>query len=395
MIHGEARRFAEGEERAFDKLALADHLDDCVANQLLIEAEYDVAESFVAVHDYCSPNRDSGRSLEISPKREPNRLYSWQEFVDDEELRTWIPWWAPECVIGHLYVPFTCKGLRVPEECAAEITRMCGGYVTEDAWRKEKCSWEIEQFLKSDSIRPGRVYHRLPVWLVVLPSTSGLVPCLYATVHHWDEFQINESLKDETYFEHSAATTPSFVEAIGNQLENDAVYFVDDDNDSEPTYICARENTIDVIGWRVDHRVENFQSDLSAAWSVYDLPEWLQDHPVQRLLKLTADSEEANTFALTRRVFPKDFSYRHVTWGIDGSETIFRPRFPNPEATHTAPVRQNTIAAYLLQSFVDGKELALFEVLKSDAVAKASAAKELIDAEAAKYQAAFDERYGK
>jgi len=61
----------------------------------------------------------------------------------------------------------------------------------------------------------------------------------------------------------------------------------------------------------------------------------------------------------------------------------------------TAPVRQNTIAAYLLQGFVDGKVSALFEALKCDAIAKATAARELIDAEAAKYRAAFDERYSK
>lgn len=50
VIHGEARAFAEGEEMAFGTLALEDRLDQAIANQLLIEAEYDVTEPFVAAH---------------------------------------------------------------------------------------------------------------------------------------------------------------------------------------------------------------------------------------------------------------------------------------------------------------------------------------------------------
>jgi DNA replication ATP-dependent helicase Dna2 len=50
VVHGEARPFAEGEEQVFSHLALAEHLGDVVANQLLIEAEYDVTDPFVLAH---------------------------------------------------------------------------------------------------------------------------------------------------------------------------------------------------------------------------------------------------------------------------------------------------------------------------------------------------------
>jgi DNA replication ATP-dependent helicase Dna2 len=51
VVHGQAVPFADGEELAFGKMPLADGLGDAVANQLLIEAEYDVTEPFVAAHD--------------------------------------------------------------------------------------------------------------------------------------------------------------------------------------------------------------------------------------------------------------------------------------------------------------------------------------------------------
>jgi DNA replication ATP-dependent helicase Dna2 len=50
VIHGDVRPFAEGEEMAFGTLALEDRLDQAIANQLLIEAEYDVTEPFVTAH---------------------------------------------------------------------------------------------------------------------------------------------------------------------------------------------------------------------------------------------------------------------------------------------------------------------------------------------------------
>ncbi|MGA7787252.1 MAG: hypothetical protein WCA56_03695, partial [Xanthobacteraceae bacterium] len=263
--------------------------------------------------DYDSPNRKTGRLLDLVSKREPNRLHSWDTFLDDDELQTWLPWWAPKCVLGHLYVRFVCKSLSVPEQCVSEIKRSCDGKVDKDAWDSEECSWEIEPAVQAETTHPRTVFHRLPVWLVVLPSTGGLVPCLYASVHHWDEFQIEQSVKNETYFDYYSYITACFVEEIGATVQEDVTYFLDNDDDHEPTYICAHGDAINVIGCRVGTDVENFRSDLLTAWDVHDLPEWLQEHPVQRLLRLTVDSPSGSDFALTPRVFPKDFGYRRVT----------------------------------------------------------------------------------
>jgi hypothetical protein len=218
---------------------------------------------------------------------------------------------------------------------------------------------------------------------------------MYATVHHWDEFQRTESVRNETYYSYVAATTPAFVDSIAERLQDDPVYFLEEDGLSSRalTYVCAREKHIDVIGWRVESG-ENFEADLSTADSVYDLPEWLQDHPVQRLLKLMTDADDATAFALTPRVFPKDLRFRRITWGVDDNETIFRPAFPSSETPLTAPIRQNTIASYLLQNFGDGSESSIFQALKRDGVEKGTAAKKLIESEAAKYQSAFDGRFG-
>lgn len=61
-------------------------------------------------------------------------------------------------MIGHLYVPFNYKYLRVPKEGVAEIKKLCCGEVTEDEWQRQDCAGEIEAFLVSDFIRVGRVY---------------------------------------------------------------------------------------------------------------------------------------------------------------------------------------------------------------------------------------------
>ena len=50
VIHGEARPFAEGEEQAFGNLDLGEHLDGAVADQILLEPEYQVTDTFVAAH---------------------------------------------------------------------------------------------------------------------------------------------------------------------------------------------------------------------------------------------------------------------------------------------------------------------------------------------------------
>ncbi|RTM14625.1 MAG: helicase [Bradyrhizobiaceae bacterium] len=50
VIHGAPTAFSEGEERAFGTILLRDHLPRAIANQLLIEAEYQVTPTFVATH---------------------------------------------------------------------------------------------------------------------------------------------------------------------------------------------------------------------------------------------------------------------------------------------------------------------------------------------------------
>jgi hypothetical protein len=57
-------------------------------------------------------------------------------------------------------------------------------------------------------------------------------------------------------------------------------------------------------------------------------------------------------------------------------------------------LRQDTIAAYLLRNMVDG-DAQSFQALKSDALMKHSATREIIDAEVSKFREAFDSRYNR
>jgi hypothetical protein len=90
-----------------------------------------------------------------------------------------------------------------------------------------------------------------------------------------------------------------------------------------------------------------------------------------------------------------EFECRRITWGISDSESVFRPAVSDSVTQYTPPLRQNTIAAYLLRNFVYVDDVPIFEALKNDALAKATAAREVIDGERSKFQAAFDRRYGK
>jgi hypothetical protein len=77
-----------------------------------------------------------------------------------------------------------------------------------------------------------------------------------------------------------------------------------------------------------------------------------------------------------------------------GSEPVFRPAFSD-SVTQCPPLPQNTIAAYLLRNSVDVGGVTIFDALKNDALAKAAAARAVIDGELSKFQDAFDTRYGK
>src|SRR5256885_255826 len=77
------------------------------------------------------------------------------------------------------------------------------------------------------------------------------------------------------------------------------------------------------------------------------------------------------------------------------SETFFRPAFSDAVGQYTPPLLQNTIAAYLLRSVVQSGDDTILDALKNDALAKAAAAREVIDGELLKFQDAFDRRCGK
>jgi hypothetical protein len=351
----------------------------------------DLADYFELVSKYpIYPQWSPGRTrppLALNATREPNDLYRWDVLLDEEELENWIPWWAPQCLIGHVYIPFQCNGLQLTEDGVAKIKELCGGEVTGNNWRRGECSSFVAPFEGAKRIDRVYVHHRLPLLLVTLPSRSGLVPCLYAPIHHWDDFQIYKSFIDETYFSYVDKITPCFVASIGKGIEDDVAYFCgDDDAFDHRYYVRSSESGIHVIGPEVDGDVVVAQV-FEPSW-FDELPEWLQIHPIQKILRLVTDSDVANAFALAPRIF------EGMGWR-DDSEIFFRPAFPGPVGQYTPPLLQNTIAAYLLRNFLETGDDTIFEALKKDALAKAAAAREVIDGELSKYQAAFDTRYGK
>jgi hypothetical protein len=372
----DAAYFVSTIEKVFDKVA----------------QDADLAEHFKLISKYPIYSKSRWEfSLEMRADEEPNNLFSfWDECQDEYHLQTWIPWWAPRCVIGHLYIRFECSCFDLPEHSIAEINKLYGGEISRDEWIEHGISL-LESVITPDGIHPHKVFHRLPVWLIMLPSPTGLAPCLYASIYHQDSFHIKQLLEpensDEAYFSHLNVTTPCFVDWIGERLTDDAVYFRDDQtSDWGYSYIHISKNGIKAIGYGVDPKVDNFEAEFTFADYISELPDWLYPHPVQRLLKLTMDSEEAKFFALSPRSFPRK-------WNRD-SETVFRPAFSD-SLTQFPGLRPNTIAAFLLRNSVNEGNVSIFEALKNDAVAKAAAAREVIDHELLKFQAAFDSRYGK
>jgi hypothetical protein len=101
------------------------------------------------------------------------------------------------------------------------------------------------------------VYHRLPVWLIVLPLPNSLVPCLYAAIHHPGGFYPNHEFPS-----HDDPVTPCFVENIGERIGDDGVFLRDDDNDYDTLFVNVSETEISAIGSRVDDSIPNFKSDL-------------------------------------------------------------------------------------------------------------------------------------
>ena len=89
------------------------------------------------------------------------------------------------------------------------------------------------------------------------------------------------------------------------------------------------------------------------------------------------DSEEAKRFVLLPRRFQGKWEHDDDE---DGDNSVFFwPAFPDPFVQ--TPLRQNTIAAYLLRSFGDAKDSPIFDTVKEDALAKAVATRDVIERE--------------
>jgi hypothetical protein len=364
-----------------------------VVETLAEEAE--LAEYFELVSKYPIRPSDSFQSPERLTLRNnagPNDLYSWIEWADAEESDGWVPWWSPKCVIGHLYVPLKCKYLDLPQSAVNEIKRICGGEVVHENWEPvfDDCLAEIEPYRESAFVHEGYVLHRLPVYLVALPTQTRIVLCLYISIQHdASDFQIYEALENETYPSYVTSTTPCFVDRVGRQIDGDAEYFSGDNWDaSEPLYVCPYDGGIHVIGSGVDESIDNFSSDV---FSSFHIPDWLQPYPIQLLLKLTRDSDTALAFALTAQRWVASSDWRG---GMGEDDCWFRPSFSDSLTTFTQ-LRPNTIAGYLLRNFTSAQSEGIFEVLKSDARIKFAAATKVIESELSKFQEAFDRRYDK
>jgi hypothetical protein len=212
----------------------------------------------------------------------------------------------------------------------------------------------IEPFLTSPHIADCTLFHRLPVWLIILPLPNKLVPCLYAATRHPGGFYPNQKypLTDNSLH-------PFFVASIGATLGEDAVYLPEAEDEDDTFYVLASPTEISATGARVDDSIVNFQCELMYAPLPREWPEWLEERPVQRFLKLTPESDAAMSFALAFRQFVG-------RKGESGDGTVFRPAFPDVDRPYTG-LRHDTIAAYLLREFVKDEGSSIFAALKMDA----------------------------
>lgn len=389
-------RFQTASNDAEDAVEFSKAVERVMANHA---EEADLGEYFELVSKYSlepAGNRlepdssPSNRYLCLRADGEPNYLHRWERLLEDDDPPHYVPWWAPKCVIGHLYVPFQCTVLKLSDEGVAEAQDICGGEVTVQTWRNHDCSSYVDPFKEATRSESEHFWHRLPIWLVALPTQGRIVPCLYPSVHYRDPFQVETSLVDEkSYYTNENMITPCFVSSIGGGFDDDAVYSCGDYDDPPSYYVRITKNGIRVIGHEVDHHVRHFKAE-AMQWTEDEFPPWLDPHPVQSLLPLTMESEVAMAFSLAPRLLPK--TVRFHDWGAGEPETIFRAAHPDPLNVYTE-LRQNTLAAYLLRNFVGGDRSTIVEALKCDAVAKCAAARELVEGEVAKYHQTFDDRY--
>lgn len=365
--HAEAVQFASDMHRVFDKLA----------------EETDLADFFALLSKH--PIFPTGawyawnNSLEMAADHDPNQIPNSDWDPEEDELHDSIPWWAPRCVVGHLYIPLSCKRVRVPDEDAATL----GKQIADQLEGFNRALYElVEPFLDPKYTSTSIVHHRLPLWLIALPVRDRLVPCLYISAQCLGGFYPNQS-----YPRDGDPVLPCFVEHIGKRLCDDGVYSSDWDNDDYNTlFVHHSDNNIVAIGTHVDEGVSNFRDDLSFVDMQDELPKWLQDQPVKRLLALSPDSDAAMHFALSALKF-------HGRKSGLGDGIVFRPNSSDIVGSHSPGPSQDTIAAYLLQNMVISDRPNIYDAIKLDALAKHSAAKAIIDVQISKFRQAFEERY--
>jgi hypothetical protein len=210
-------------------------------------------------------------------------FHDWGWDTDEYETSEWIPWWAPRCLIAHWYIPFTCQCVRLPDDKAAEVRALQLGEPKPD---NNTYFDVIEEFLTPPHIAESKLFHRLPVWLIILPLPNKLVPCLYAATRHPGGFYPGQKypLRDNSLH-------PFFVASIGPTLAEDAVYLPEAEDEYDTFYVLASPTEISATGARVDDSITNFQRKLTR-----ELPEWLEEQAVQRFLKLTPESDTAMSF---------------------------------------------------------------------------------------------------
>lgn len=383
-----------------------------VLNRLVQEC--DLQEYFDRVSKYPVYDNSTDRNgkwnarelLYFHPNKAPNDLYEWNNFLEDEdEIQNWIPWWAPKCIVGHIYVPMDCNSLRLASKVVEHIKEVCGANISEDSWRGADCSWLEGLLLDAERTENG-AYHRLPVWLMALPQPDRLIACFYTAFDsRMDEFQIKASLSsDNSYHAYDNASTPRFVKRIGERLESDEVFFSGDeisDDGDDTLFIHHSENEIELIGSRIqDDEILNFIPKAVGYLSDWEgLPAWLHPYPIQQIMKLTSDSPWPTRFALQPRLVPRGQGVLGVDFGgqylSEAVNTIFRPMFPEHASNYAPPIAQNTIAACVLRGLVNEGEANLFSALCNDANAKHKALHSVVDSEIKKFQDEFGGRYEK
>ncbi|MBS4083709.1 MAG: hypothetical protein KGZ73_09185 [Rhizobiales bacterium] len=343
--------------------------------------ETELAEFFALIAKHpifpSGPWLNCNDKLELYPEHEPNILYDWDDDNEGDLLPLSIPWWAPRCIVGHLYIPFTCFCVQIPERSASKIFAQEG---KPSRW-DESYYHRIESFIREEHLVEKRLFHRLPLWLAVLPLRNRLIPCLYAAIDLPGGFYPNQQ-----YAALNDILNPQFVANFGTDVSNDAILIPESDDDPQDTfYVLASQTEIIATGTRVDGNIVNFKCERGCAAWTDDLPEWLAEQPVARLLRLAADSDLAMSFALAPRMF-------YGREGESGDKAIFRPAFSDSDTAYTG-LRDNTIAAYLLRDFVKAGESSIFEALKRDALIKRDAANSILRERISSFRKTFEQRF--